>query len=283
MAEAAARASGTLKQYQLDAVIDGQISPEKPEVLFKDLEAVGHGAYADVFKALDLRNNEVVAIKKFKKKSREEFDDILKEIKFLKGIKSPHLTNLKGAFFSTNNKVWIVMDFCQGSVFDAIQALKSPLYEAEIRDISFNVLKGLEYLHNSEKIHRDIKAKNILVSDNGVVKLADFGGADLSKKDGRCNSFVGSPYWIAPEVIMAMDTGTYSYPVDIWSFGIFVIEMAEMNPPLFEMQSMSALYHIPQRDPPTLKADTWSTEFRAFLARCVAKDPVDRGTATSLL
>eukprot|EP00730_Choanoeca_flexa_P006278 TRINITY_DN12124_c0_g1_i6.p1 TRINITY_DN12124_c0_g1~~TRINITY_DN12124_c0_g1_i6.p1 ORF type:complete len:865 (+),score=247.45 TRINITY_DN12124_c0_g1_i6:170-2764(+) len=280
------RSSSSLKPYQYDAVLDGFISTEQPEVLYMDIELVGHGATADIFKSLDRRSNSVVAIKKFKTKtrSREDFEEIVKEIKFLKACKSEFLTNILGAYFAQQNRVWIVMDFCLGSVFDALQAFKQPLLEPEIRAITWNTVKALEYLHDSEKLHRDVKAKNILIAEGGRVKLADFGvSADLVGREGKCNTFTGSPYWMAPEVIMAMEDGVYSYPADIWSLGITLIEMAEMNPPLIKMQAMSALFHIPQQEPPTFQSQDWSDDMQSFLAACMHKEPKDRSTALQLL
>lgn len=136
-----------------------------------------------------------------------------------------------------------------GSASDIIEVHKKPLHEDEIAAICLGVLSGLSYLHSLGRIHRDIKAGNILLTDNGVVKLADFGSAAI-----KCpaNSFVGTPYWMAPEVILAMDEGQYDGKVDVWSLGITCIELAERKPPYFNMNAMSALYHIAQNESPTL-------------------------------
>ncbi|MED6246801.1 Serine/threonine-protein kinase TAO3, partial [Ataeniobius toweri] len=99
---------------------------------------------------------------------------------------------------------------------------------------------------------RDVKAGNILLTELGQVKLADFGSASIASP---ANSFVGTPYWMAPEVILAMDEGQYEGKVDIWSLGITCIELAERKPPLFNMNAMSALYHIAQNDSPTLQSN----------------------------
>lgn len=142
-----------------------------------------------------------------------------------------------------------------GSASDIIEVHKKPLHEDEIAAICLGVLSGLSYLHSLGRIHRDIKAGNILLTDNGVVKLADFGSAAI-----KCpaNSFVGTPYWMAPEVILAMDEGQYDGKVDVWSLGITCIELAERKPPYFNMNAMSALYHIAQNESPTLPVSVGS-------------------------
>lgn len=129
-------------------------------------------------------------------------------------------------------------------------------------------------------LRRDIKAGNILLTEQGIVKLADFGSAAI-----KCpaNSFVGTPYWMAPEVILAMDEGQYDGKVDVWSLGITCIELAERKPPYFNMNAMSALYHIAQNDAPSLQAQEWSDMFRNFVDFCLKKSPIDRPTSTQLL
>lgn len=126
----------------------------------------------------------------------------------------------------------------------------------------------------------DVKAGNILLTENGTVKLADFGSASI-----KCpaNSFVGTPYWMAPEVILAMDEGQYDGKVDVWSLGITCIELAERKPPYFNMNAMSALYHIAQNDTPTLQSSEWSESFRHFVESCLQKQPMNRPTSSKLL
>ncbi len=122
----------------------------------------------------------------------------------------------------------LVMEYCVGSASDILEVHKCPLLEEEISAICHDVLLGLEYLHANNRIHRDIKAGNILLTDNGIVKLADFGSASM-----RCpaNSFVGTPYWMSPEVILAMDEGQYDGKVDVWSLGITCIELGRSDWP----------------------------------------------------
>lgn len=158
---------------------------------------------------------------------------------------------------------------------------KKPLREEEISAICHDSLKGLEYLHSQSRIHRDVKAGNILLTENGTVKLADFGSASMGSP---ANSFVGTPYWMAPEVILAMDEGQYDGKVDVWSLGITCIELAERKPPYFNMNAMSALYHIAQNDSPILNYNfEWTDSFRNFVNSCLRKNPNERPTSSAML
>uniref|UniRef100_A0A8D1DSQ4 non-specific serine/threonine protein kinase n=2 Tax=Sus scrofa TaxID=9823 RepID=A0A8D1DSQ4_PIG len=227
---------------------------EDPEKLFTDLREIGHGSFGAVYFARDVRTNEVVAIKKMSysgKQSTEKWQDIIKEVKFLQRIKHPNSIEYKGCYLREHT-AWLVMEYCLGSASDLLEVHKKPLQEVEIAAITHGALQGLAYLHSHTMIHRDIKAGNILLTEPGQVKLADFGSASMASP---ANSFVGTPYWMAPEVILAMDEGQYDGKVDVWSLGITCIELAERKPPLFNMNAMSALYHIAQNESPTLQSN----------------------------
>jgi thousand and one amino acid protein kinase len=197
----------------------------------------------------------------------------------MRNIEHANIVAYKGCYLD-GIEVWLALEFCLGSALDVMEAIKTGLSEPQILGITSAVLKALEYLHNQEKMHRDVKAGNILLAQNAEVKLADFGSASTKVK---ANSFSGTPFWMAPEMIMAMETGTYTCAIDLWSLGITCIELANTQPPLFNMNAMSALYHIPQRDPPKLEGAEWSDLFKDFIACCLQKDPDSRGTATVLL
>uniref|UniRef100_A0A8C3M3Y7 non-specific serine/threonine protein kinase n=1 Tax=Chrysolophus pictus TaxID=9089 RepID=A0A8C3M3Y7_CHRPC len=221
---------------------------EDPEKLFTDLREIGHGSFGAVYFARDVRTNEVVAIKKMSYSGKQSNE--------------------------------LVMEYCLGSASDLLEVHKKPLQEVEIAAITHGALQGLAYLHSHNMIHRDIKAGNILLTEPGQVKLADFGSASIASP---ANSFVGTPYWMAPEVILAMDEGQYDGKVDVWSLGITCIELAERKPPLFNMNAMSALYHIAQNESPTLQSNEWSDYFRNFVDSCLQKIPQDRPTSEELL
>ncbi|KAJ3608483.1 hypothetical protein NHX12_025530 [Muraenolepis orangiensis] len=241
---------------------------EDPEKLFTDLREIGHGSFGAVYFAHDIRTNEVVAIKKMSysgKQSNEKWQDIIKEVKFLQKLRHPNT---------------LVMEYCLGSASDLLEVHKKPLQEVEIAAITHGALQGLVYLHSHNMIHRDVKAGNILLTEPGQVKLGDFGSASIV---APANSFVGTPYWMAPEVILAMDEGQYDGKVDVWSLGITAIELAERKPPLFNMNAMSALYHIAQNESPVLQSNHWSDYFRNFVDSCLQKIAQDRPTSDVLL
>uniref|UniRef100_A0A8D0DF41 Serine/threonine-protein kinase TAO3 n=1 Tax=Sander lucioperca TaxID=283035 RepID=A0A8D0DF41_SANLU len=221
-------------------------------------------------------SNEVVAIKKMSyngKQTTEKWQDIIKEVKFLGQLRHPNTIEYKGCYLKENT-AWV-----SGSLSTS-PFVPKPLQEMEIAAITHGALLGLAYLHSHNMIHRDVKAGNILLTELGQVKLADFGSASIASP---ANSFVGTPYWMAPEVILAMDEGQYEGKVDIWSLGITCIELAERKPPLFNMNAMSALYHIAQNDSPTLQSNEWSDPFRSFVDYCLLKIPQDRPSSGELL
>lgn len=269
---------GSLK----DPEIAELFNKHDPEKIFEDLREIGHGSFGAVYYARCNLTKEIVAIKKMSyvgRQSVEKWQDILKEIRFLRQLNHPNTIEYKGCYLRENT-AWLVMEYCVGSASDIIEVHKRPLREEEIAAICDGVLQGLSYLHSLGRIHRDIKAGNILLTEQGIVKLADFGSAAI-----KCpaNSFVGTPYWMAPEVILAMDEGQYDGKVDVWSLGITCIELAERKPPYFNMNAMAALYHIAQNDAPTLQSQEWSGTFRNFVEDCLNKNPVSRPTSYKLL
>ncbi|XP_028286340.1 serine/threonine-protein kinase TAO2 isoform X1 [Parambassis ranga] len=255
---------------------------EDPEKLFTDLREIGHGSFGAVYFAHDIRTNEVVAIKKMSysgKQSNEKWQDIIKEVKFLQKLRHPNTVEYRGCYLREHT-AWLVMEYCLGSASDLLEVHKKPLQEVEIAAIIHGALQGLVYLHSHNMIHRDVKAGNILLTEPGQVKLGDFGSASIV---APANSFVGTPYWMAPEVILAMDEGQYDGKVDVWSLGITCIELAERKPPLFNMNAMSALYHIAQNESPVLQSNHWSDYFRNFVDSSLQKIAQDRPTSDVLL
>jgi len=268
---------GSLKDPEVSELFER----EDPDKIFDDLREIGHGSFGAVYYARHNITHEVVAIKKMSyngKQSVEKWQDILKEIRFLTRLKHPNCIKYQGCYLKEQT-VWLVMEYCLGSASDIIEVHKSPLREEEISAICAGCLGGLNYLHSQLRIHRDIKAGNILLTDTGDIKLADFGSAAIASP---ANSFVGTPYWMAPEVILAMDEGQYDGKVDVWSLGITCIELAERKPPYFNMNAMSALYHIAQNEPPGLADPAWSDVFRHFVDACLQKNPLDRPNSERL-
>ncbi|XP_067834204.1 serine/threonine-protein kinase 3 [Heptranchias perlo] len=253
---------------------------KQPEEVFDVLEKLGEGSYGSVFKAIHKESGQVVAIKQVPVES--DLQEIIKEISIMQQCDSAYVVNYYGSYFK-NTDLWIVMEYCgAGSVSDIIRLRNKTLIEDEIATILKSTLKGLEYLHFMRKIHRDIKAGNILLNTEGHAKLADFGVAgQLTDTMAKRNTVIGTPFWMAPEVIQEIG---YNCVADIWSLGITAIEMAEGKPPYADIHPMRAIFMIPTNPPPTFrKPELWSDEFTDFVKKCLVKNPEQRTTATQLL
>ncbi|KAJ3293462.1 hypothetical protein HK104_004433 [Borealophlyctis nickersoniae] len=270
----------------------GITTKEDPDSLFELMEHIGTGSYGEVFKARSLSTQDLMAIKIIKLEAGEELDEVLNEVNFLSECSHRNVVSYIGCYMKKGTvkgqkHVWIVMEFCGGgSVEAAYKGLRGPLLETEISAIIRESLLGLSFLHSCSKIHRDIKCGNILMTETGEIKIADFGvSTQLTRTFSKRHTFIGTPYWMAPEVITSEQQGTaYDYKADIWSLGITAMEMAECSPPMFDMHPMRVLFMIPKLDPPTLKDKAkWSPTFQDFLRVCLEKDPDKRPTADELL
>ncbi|XP_077961262.1 misshapen-like kinase 1 isoform X4 [Gasterosteus aculeatus] len=264
-----------------------------PAGIFELVEVVGNGTYGQVYKGRHVKTGQLAAIKVMDVTEEEE-EEIKAEINMLK--KYSHHRNIAtyyGAFVKKSppghdDQLWLVMEFCgAGSVTDLVKNTKgSSLKEDWIAYICREILRGLSHLHAHKVIHRDIKGQNVLLTENAEVKLVDFGvSAQLDRTVGRRNTFIGTPYWMAPEVIACDENpdSTYDYRSDIWSLGITAIEMAEGAPPLCDMHPMRALFLIPRNPPPKLKSKKWSKKFIDFIEGCLVKTYTTRPSTEQLL
>lgn len=279
-------AAGSLESIDLAALRD-------PAGIFELVQVVGNGTYGQVYKGRHVKTGQLAAIKVMNVTEDEE-EEIKLEINMLK--KYSHHRNIAtyyGAFVKKSpaehdDQLWLVMEYCgAGSVTDLVKKTKGNCFKEDwIAYICREVLRGLAHLHLHHVIHRDIKGQNVLLTENAEVKLVDFGvSAQLDRTIGRRNTFIGTPYWMAPEVIACDENpeSTYDYRSDLWSLGITAIEMAEGAPPLCDMHPMRALFLIPRNPPPKLKSRKWSKKFLNFVDSCLVKNYMHRPATEALL
>lgn len=258
-----------------------------PEEFWEIIGELGDGAFGKVYKAQNKETNVLAAAKVIDTKSEEELEDYMVEIDILASCDHPNIVKLLDAFYYENN-LWILIEFCAGGAVDAVMLeLERPLTESQIQVVCKQTLEALSYLHDNKIIHRDLKAGNILFTLDGDIKLADFGvSAKNTRTIQRRDSFIGTPYWMAPEVVMCETSKDrpYDYKADVWSLGITLIEMAEIEPPHHELNPMRVLLKIAKSEPPTLaQPSKWSSNFKDFLKKCLEKNVDARWTTAQLL
>ncbi|XP_042860024.1 mitogen-activated protein kinase kinase kinase kinase 5-like isoform X2 [Penaeus japonicus] len=268
------------------AALASDISRRNPQDEYELIQRIGSGTYGDVYKAKRLITNEFAAIKVIKLEPGDDFTIIQQEILMMKDCRHPNIVAYFGSYLR-RDKLWICMEFCGGGSLQDIYHITGPLQERQIGYMCRETLRGLEYLHRMGKMHRDIKGANILLTENGDVKLADFGvSAQITATISKRKSFIGTPYWMAPEVAAVERKGGYNQLCDIWAVGITAIELAELQPPMFDLHPMRALFLMSKSGfkPPTLKDKAkWTQNFHHFVKLSLTKNPKRRPTADKLL
>ncbi|KAJ1368691.1 hypothetical protein KIN20_029943 [Parelaphostrongylus tenuis] len=216
----------------------------------------------------------------------DNFAIIQQEILMIRECSHPNIIAYHGSYLR-RDRLWIVMEYCGGGSLQDIYHMTGPLSELQIAFVCRETLKGLDYLHKMGKVHRDIKGANILLTHAGDVKLADFGvAAQITATIGKRKSFIGTPYWMAPEVACVERRGGYGVQCDVWAVGITAIELAECQPPSFDLHPMQVLYLMTRSSykPPHLKEKhRWSPLFHDFVRQCLTKNPKKRPTPDKLL
>jgi p21-activated kinase 1 len=250
-----------------------------PKSVFRNLKKVGEGSSGTVYQG-ETQEGHKVAIKSMATGKKTDFPAIENEIAMMRLSKHDKVVEYIDAYM-WEKSLWIVMSYMGGgSLTDLVTEVR--FTEPQIAFVCHEMLEALAFLHESSRIHRDIKSDNVLLGDDGSVKLADFGYCvQLTEEVGKRNSVVGTPYWMAPELIRGQD---YDDKVDVWSLGIMCIEMAEGEPPLLDEPPLRALYLITTRGSPALKEPhMWSSLFKDFMAKSCDMKPGDRWSARQLL
>ncbi|KAK4282408.1 hypothetical protein QN277_013790 [Acacia crassicarpa] len=257
---------------------------------YKLYEEVGEGVSATVYRALCVPLNKIVAIKVLDlEKCNNDLDGIRREVQTMTLIDHPNLLRAYCSFTAGHN-LWVVMPYMAGG--SCLHIMKSDypegFEEPVIATLLREVLKALVYLHAHGHIHRDVKAGNILIDSDGMVKVADFGVSacmfDAGDRQRSRNTFVGTPCWMAPEVMQQLHG--YDFKADIWSFGITALELAHGHAPFSKYPPMKVLLMTLQNAPPGLDYERdkrFSKSFKEMVGTCLVKDPKKRPTSEKLL
>jgi len=265
-----------------EETLETLVNKANPNDVFRDIVKIGEGAAGEVFVAVEAKTGQKVAIKKMALND-ESVELLVTEISIMKTSKHPNIVTYLDTYV-TGNEIWVIMEYmgngCLTEVLDQWEFCQ--MNEAQIAFVCRETLRALAFIHSLHRIHRDIKSDNILLNDLGEVKIADFGyAAQLTQKKAQRNTVVGTPYWMAPELIRGQD---YGIKVDVWSLGIMLMEMAEGEPPYMEFPPLRALFLITTKGIPNLKKpQNWSEDFRDFLRCCLIKEYDDRPDAEQLL
>ncbi|XP_063595725.1 serine/threonine-protein kinase PAK 3-like [Penaeus indicus] len=256
------------------------VSVGNPQKKYRLERKIGQGASGAVYTALDLQTGELVAVKQMilEKQPRQEL--IINEILVMQRSRHLNIVNYLDSYL-VSGELWVIMEYLAGgSLTDVVT--ETCMEEGHIAAVCREVLQALQFLHEKNIIHRDIKSDNILLGLNGEIKITDFGFcAQLSPEKTKRTTMVGTPYWMAPEVVHRKQ---YGPSVDLWSLGIMAIEMLEGEPPYMNEDPVRALYLIASNGKPTIKdRDKLSPYFCDFLDKCLEVDNNKRPSASQLL
>ncbi|KAF9994242.1 Protein kinase, partial [Entomortierella chlamydospora] len=275
------RRISTMTEAEVMEKLRSVVSSGDPSTLYSKIKKVGQGASGSVYVAKHLTTNTKVAIKQMDLSLQPRKELVVNEILVMKESTNPNIVNYLDSFLVKSQELWVVMEYMEGGALtDVIDNNK--LSESQIACICLETCKGLQHLHSQNIIHRDIKSDNVLMDSYGHVKITDFGFcAKLTDQKNKRATMVGTPYWMAPEVVKQKE---YGAKVDIWSLGIMAIEMIEQEPPYLDEEPLKALYLIATNGTPTLKKpETLSAELKNFLAVCLCVDVKSRATSLELL
>lgn len=255
------------------------ILSEDPKKIYGKITKLDEGSSAVVYKAQNNKTKQKVAIKVMTITPETKTDSLENEIGMMDSCKHPNIVTYFGSYMVESN-LWIVMEFMGGGKLTDM-LFSTAMTEPLIAYICRELLKGLKYLHDENRLHRDIKSDNVLLGSNGEVKIADFGFCAVVSTSEKRKSMVGTPYWMAPEIIRGQ---YYNCKVDIWSLGILALEMADGEPPCLNLPPLRALFTIATQPAPKLKdPQKWSSTFWEFLALSLEKEPEQRASAERLL
>jgi len=249
-------------------------------------QVLGRGGYGVVYMARNVRTNEIVAIKSFHAVDSGQTlytvdPRAFKEQRLWQRLRHENIVEYKGSFIGEKGDLNLVIEYVDGWSLAEHLAQFNEFHEPLVREITRQVLHGLRYLHSHGVTHRDLKPGNIMVNQNGMVKITDFGVSscvDLQTA-GSGHTMVGTPWYIAPEMI---EGRPYDHSVDIWSLGCTVLELATGRRPYHTLNAMAALFRMVQDRMPPIPPNL-SAECASFLKACWVWEPSKRPSAADLL
>jgi len=254
---------------------------------FINLKKIGQGASGVVYTGQDSLTGQVVALKQMNLKQQPKKEFIINEIMVMRENKHPNIVNYVDSYLKDND-LWVVMEYLSGGPLTDV-VTETIMEEGQIAAVCREVLEALKFLHERNVIHRDIKSDNILLGNDGEIKLTDFGfcaqinaASEMASRLSKRHTMVGTPYWMAPEMVTRKPYGT---KVDIWSLGIMAIEMLDGEPPYLNEKPLRALYYIATNGSPQPQTDisTLSPEFQDFLELSLSETVAKRPSAAKLL
>ncbi|XP_072720569.1 serine/threonine-protein kinase PAK 6 isoform X1 [Ciconia boyciana] len=265
---------------QFKAALRMVVDQGDPRTLLENYVKIGEGSTGIVCIAREKHSGRQVAVKMMDLRKQQRRELLFNEVVIMRDYQHVNVVEMYKSYL-VGEELWVLMEFLQGGALtDIVSQIR--LNEEQIATVCESVLQALSYLHSQGVIHRDIKSDSILLTLDGRVKLSDFGFcAQISKDVPKRKSLVGTPYWMAPEVIARIP---YTTEVDIWSLGIMVIEMVDGEPPYFSDSPVQAMKRLRDSPPPKLKNfHRTSPVLRDFLERMLTRDPLERATAQELL
>ncbi|KAI8147570.1 kinase-like domain-containing protein [Fennellomyces sp. T-0311] len=258
-----------------------------PNAVYNEFVLIAEGESGPMYAAKHIATNRVVAIKKISKSAKQKLSKIRNELTTMKMSRHPNVVEYIGCY-STEDEIWVAMECMDVSLADVIavnmedESTDYIVRESVMARIARDLLRALCRIHRLHRIHRDIRSDNVLLNLRGEVKLSDFSHcAQLTKQQPKRNSIIGTPYWMAPEVIKGQE---YDAKADIWSLGVLIMEMMQGDPPYVEYPPLRAVFLIASNGlPPLPEPDRWSTELKEFVQLCTMTEPADRPDADGLL
>uniref|UniRef100_A0A4W6ELW1 non-specific serine/threonine protein kinase n=1 Tax=Lates calcarifer TaxID=8187 RepID=A0A4W6ELW1_LATCA len=265
---------------QFKAALQMVVDPGNPRTTLENFVKIGEGSTGVVCIARERHSGRQVAVKMMDLRKQQRRELLFNEVVIMRDYRHQNVVEMYRSAL-VEEELWVIMEYLQGGALTHIVS-ETRLNEEQIATVCEGVLQALTYLHSQGVIHRDIKSDSILLTLDGRIKLSDFGFcAQISKDVPKRKSLVGTPYWMAPEVISKAPYGT---EVDIWSLGIMVVEMVDGEPPYFSDTPITAMKKLRDEAAPSVKnIQRVSPVLKDFLGCMLTRDTVQRSSAANLL